>query len=290
MPHNFAIVQPGSLEEIGLQAEATARDADAIGRHYIPKSDKILLASRLLQPGENQALSFEAPKTPGIYPYVCTYPGHWRRMYGALYVVSNLNDYLANPKAYLAGHPMSIKDELLAYNTRSHEWKFGELVSAVKPLATGRSFDVGKQAFKVANCIACHRLSEEGRVFGPDLTKLEKKKQSTEYILQSLLEPSKDIDPKFQSSSFILDSGKIIRGMVVEESADVIKVVIDPIAKAKPTEIKKSSIDERVKSDASIMPKGLLNKLSREEILDLVAYVYARGDKKHKLFEMHHKH
>ena len=38
------------------------------------------------------------------------------------------------------------------------------------------------------------------------------------------------------------------------------------------------------------MPKGLANKLSREEILDLLAYVYARGDMKHKLFEGGHKH
>ena len=47
MPHNLAIVMPGAMEEIGLLAEATARDADAPQRQYIPKSDKILLASRL---------------------------------------------------------------------------------------------------------------------------------------------------------------------------------------------------------------------------------------------------
>ena len=56
-------------------------------RGYIPDSDKILLASRLLQAGDSQTLLFDAPTEPGVYPYVCTYPGHWRRMYGALYVV-----------------------------------------------------------------------------------------------------------------------------------------------------------------------------------------------------------
>ena len=69
---------------------------------------------------------------------------------------------------------------------------------------------------------------------------------------------------------------------------DVVKVVIDPVAKGKPTAIKKSQIEERVKSKVSLMPQGLINKLSREEILDLVAYVFARGDKKHKLFKEHH--
>ena len=48
-------------------------------------------------------LRFEAPTEPGVYPYVCTYPGHWRRMYGAMYVVDDLEGYLADPAAYLAG-------------------------------------------------------------------------------------------------------------------------------------------------------------------------------------------
>ena len=290
MPHNFAIVQPGALEEIGQLGEATASDPDAMLRHYIPKSDKILLASRLLQPKETQALIFEAPKSPGVYPYVCTYPGHWRRMYGALYVVKDLDEYLADPAAYLAAHPLPVKDELLEFNTRGREWTFSELVSAVKPLPAGRAFDVGKQLFKVANCVACHRLNEEGQVFGPDLAKLDEKKRLTDYILQSLLEPSKDIEEKFQSYAFLLDSGKVITGMIVEETPATVAVVIDPIAKGSPTVIQKSEIEERVKATASIMPKGLLDKLSREEILDLIAYIYAGGDKTNKLFDGHHDH
>ena len=51
--------------------------------------------------------------------------------------------------------------------------------------------------------------------------------------------------------------------------------------------LQKSEIEERKKSTVSIMPQGLLSKLTREEILDLIAYVYARGDKKHLLFDEH---
>ena len=287
MPHNFAITQPGALAEVGELGEATGRDADAEARHYIPKSDKILLASKLLQPGQKQALSFEAPQQPGVYPYVCTYPGHWRRMYGALYVVGNLEEYQANPEAYLAANPLPIKDELLTFNTRSHEWKFDELAAEVKQLPMGRSFGVGKQLFKVASCVGCHKLDNEGRVFGPDIAKLDEKKHNTEYILRSILEPSKDIDQKFQSHTFLLASGKIATGMIVEDKPDEIHIVIDPLAKGKPTIIKKDDIEDQKKSDVSLMPKGLLDKLTREEILDLVAFVYARGDKKHKLFAEH---
>jgi putative heme-binding domain-containing protein len=287
-PHNFAIVQPGSLEEVGELAEATGRDADAQARHYIPVSDKIMLASKALETGKTQALAFDVPKQLGVYPYVCTYPGHYRRMFGALYVVANLEEYQANPAAYLAANPLPIKDEMLKFSTRNYEWKFDELAGDVKELPMGRSFEVGKRLFKFASCVGCHKLDNEGRVFGPDLAKLDEKKHKTEYILQSILDPSKEIDKKFQSHTFLLASGKIVTGMIVEDKPDEIHIVIDPLAKAKPTIIAKDDIEEQVESKVSQMPQGLLNKLTHEEILDLIAFVYARGEKKHKLFEDHH--
>jgi putative heme-binding domain-containing protein len=119
---------------------------------------------------------------------------------------------------------------------------------------------------------------------------LDKKKQTTEHILQSIIDPSKVIDEKFQSYTFVLDSGKTITGMILEETGAEVKVVIDPLAKNRPTILKKDEIEFRKKSTVSIMPKGMVNKLSKEEILDLIAFVFARGDKKHKLFEMGHKH
>ena len=288
MPHNFAIVQPGALEEVGQLAEATARDADAKDRQFVPKSDKILLASRLLDAGQTQALNFDVPAAPGVYPYVCTYPGHWRRMYGALYVVTNLEEYQRNPDAYLAANPLALKDDMLKYTGRNTEWKFDDLVGSVKPLPKGRSHEVGKNLFKVANCVGCHKLGGEGRELGPDLTKIEPMKRTTDQLLRSVLEPSKEIAEKFNSYTFILDSGKIVTGMIVEENASQVKVLVDPLAKGEPAIIQKSEIEERKKSTTSIMPQGLLNKLTREEILDLIAYIYAGGDKNHALFDTHH--
>lgn len=287
MPHNFAITVPGALEEIGLLAESTGNDPDAMDRQYIPESDKILLGSLLLQSGEDQAIAFDVPSTPGIYPYLCPYPGHWRRMYGALIVVENLAEYQASPTKYMAAHPLPLKDELLAFNTRGRQWKYDDLIDEVKSLSGGRSFTVSKQLFKVSNCVACHKLNDEGQVFGPDLAKLDEKKRTYEHILRSLLEPSKEIDEKYQSQVFELVSGKIITGMVVDETGDVVKIVIDPVAKGEPNVIPKSDIDVRVKSKISIMPQGLLDRLAREEILDLIAYIYAGGDEKHMLFQKH---
>ncbi|HWA97773.1 MAG TPA: PVC-type heme-binding CxxCH protein [Pirellulales bacterium] len=280
MPHNFVIAQPGSLEEIGLEAEATAQSPDAAKRNFVPKSKKILLGSKLLQPRESQKLSFTAPKTPGIYPYVCTYPGHWRRMYGALYVVENVDDYLANPEAYLAAHPLEIKDALLKDRRPRTEWKLDDLAQPVAQLA-GRSYGNGKQMFTAATCIACHKLEGVGNEFGPDLSKLDPKKTPLD-ILTDLLDPSAKINEKYQTWVFQTSDGKVITGIILEETPSRFRVIENPLAKAEPVNINKSDIEDQQKSPVSIMPKGLLDKLSKDEILDLVAYLASRGDKQSK--------
>lgn len=289
MPHNFAIVMPGALEEVGQAAEATGRDPSAPARHYIPESDQILLGSRLLQPGEQQALSFEAPTKPGVYPFVCTYPGHWRRMHGALYVVADPAAFEAEPQEYLAAHGVEVQDELLATASRGRAWTFDDLIADVEPLPTDRSFEVGRELFKAATCTGCHQLGGEGRVFGPDLAKLDDKKRQGSYILRSIVEPSRDIEEKYQSYAFQM-AGNTIVGMIIEETEDQVHVVVDPLAKDKATVLDRDEIDAQKKSEVSQMPLGLLDRFSREEILDLIAYVYAGGDMHHKIYKHGHHH
>ena len=270
-----------------MLAEETAQDADAMERQYVPKTDKILVASKLLQPGDSQAISFEVPKTPGVYPIICTYPGHWRRMYAALYVVESLEDYDADPKAFFTKHDGMVKDELLADIGKERDWKLDELIDSVKPLEGPRSFDVGHNAFTVSSCVACHKLGGQGQQVGPELTKLETDKRDPEHILRSLISPSEKIDEKFQQHQFFLNSGKTVTGMIVKETPDAYTIVDNPLAKTKPIVIAKDDVDEKVASKLSIMPTGLLGKLTREEILDLIAYIHTGGDKKHPLFGEH---
>jgi putative heme-binding domain-containing protein len=289
MPHNFVIVRAGALEEVGLAAEAQATQPGALERNYVPASDKILLSSRLLQPRQSQKLSFAVPKEPGIYPYVCTYPGHWRRMYGALYVVENLEEYLADAEAYMAAHPLPIHDPLLKFNRPRKEWKLEELAASIEQLEHGRSFTTGKEMFQVAGCVACHKLNGSGQEFGPDLAKLDPKLKSLD-ILKEILDPSAKINEKYQTYTFETTAGKVITGLVLEEGKSTIKVIENPLLKAEPIVIKVSDIAERQKSPTSIMPKGLFDKLTLEEILDLLAYVSSRGNPKSPFFEGGHDH
>jgi len=283
MPHNLVITQPGAMEEIGMAAEGAAARPEFQARQFVPQSDKVLAASRLLQPRESQRLSFTAPTRPGVYPYVCTYPGHWRRMYGSLYVVADPDACNAGPEAYLAAQKIEIKDALLKDRRPRTEWKVEDLAQAVTQLS-GRNFGNGKQMFKVSTCIACHKMEGEGNAFGPDLAQLDSKWSPVD-ILREIIIPSNKINEKFQSEIFELSNGKLITGIVLEEKDGQIKIVENPLASTAATILKKDQVESRKKSPTSLMPKGMLDKLSRDEVLDLVAYIVAKGDKKSPVFQ-----
>ncbi len=85
MPHNCAIVKPGTADKVG--EAAIALGVKGMNMNYIPDSDEILYHTKLLQPGITESIYFVAPEKPGNYTYVCTYPGHHLIMRGVLRVV-----------------------------------------------------------------------------------------------------------------------------------------------------------------------------------------------------------
>jgi putative heme-binding domain-containing protein len=211
-------------------------------------------------------------------------------MYGALYVVADHEGYLADPEGYLAKNALPIRDELLKFNRPRKEWKFEELAGEVEKMREGRSFATARQMFTVASCVSCHKMGGVGFEVGQDLTKLDPKVDKPTEILRHILEPSLKIDDKYQSWVFDLTSGKKVTGMVLEQKDGAYKVIENPLLKAEPIIIKEGDIDQKTKSATSIMPKGALDKLTKEEILDLIAYIIAKGDEKHALFQGGHGH
>jgi azurin len=98
MPHNFVITAPGAMQEIAVAAGQMQPPADPNAKSYVPDSPKVLESLTLVQPDESASLSFTAPTTPGEYDYVCTFPGHWVRMYGVMLVVPDLDAWEKDPK------------------------------------------------------------------------------------------------------------------------------------------------------------------------------------------------
>ena len=87
--HNLVIVQAGSLDKIGLKADLMAAEPDGLDKNYVPDDPDVLHWTPQITLGiaRSHALNFFAPEKPGDYPYICTFPGHWRVMRGVMKVV-----------------------------------------------------------------------------------------------------------------------------------------------------------------------------------------------------------
>jgi len=86
-PHNLLILQPGTpVESVGMAANEMAKSPEGAKNNFIPEDDRILLSTKMLAPNSSETLRFLAPKKPGIYPFLCTFPGHWVLMKGEMVV------------------------------------------------------------------------------------------------------------------------------------------------------------------------------------------------------------
>jgi putative membrane-bound dehydrogenase-like protein len=90
MQHNLVIIKPGTLEKVGAAADVLARDPKGAEKNYVPQVPEVLHATKLVGTDESFVLEFTAPAASGDYPFVCTFPGHWRGMNGVMKVVSSV--------------------------------------------------------------------------------------------------------------------------------------------------------------------------------------------------------
>ena len=88
MQHNFVLGAPGSLNAIGEAGDRLATSPGGLAQAYVPDVPQVLFSTKLLEPGQTVTFQFRAPAAAGQYPYVCTFPAHWRTMNGVLNVIT----------------------------------------------------------------------------------------------------------------------------------------------------------------------------------------------------------
>jgi putative membrane-bound dehydrogenase-like protein len=86
MPHNIVITKPGSMEKVGTASDKMMMDNKAAEKNYVPEMSEVLFSSPLVNADETYRLTFKVPSEKGEYPYICTFPGHWRLMRGVMTV------------------------------------------------------------------------------------------------------------------------------------------------------------------------------------------------------------
>ena len=132
--------------------------------------------------------------------------------------------------------------------------------------------EAGRPLFE-KQCAICHRFGALGKDVGPDLTTITSRFKKQD-ILDSILWPSKVISDQYQAEMLELKDGKVITGVLVRESAAAV-VVRTADAPDKPVSVPKGQIANRAPSTVSLMPEGLLDGLTDEQIADLLAFTLA---------------
>jgi hypothetical protein len=163
------------------------------------------------------------------------------------------------------------------------QWTVADLVPALDAELHHRNFEKGRQLFATAACYRCHRVRGEGGSVGPDLTGVGGRFNSRD-LLESLIEPNKVISDQYQKTVFALSDGRVVEGRVINLNEDKLMVLTDMFNPAALESIPTRDIEESQPASTSMMPAGLLDRFTRDEVLDLVAFLRSGGDPGHAAF------
>lgn len=121
------------------------------------------------------------------------------------------------------------------------------------------------------NCANCHKLFDAGGAIGPEITGAQR--TNLDYLLENLVDPSAAISRDFQMQIIQTTGGRVITGLAVaeNENAVTIQTVNEKVV------VPRAEIEERATATVSMMPDRMLDKLSFEEIRDLISYLSSPG-------------
>ena len=152
------------------------------------------------------------------------------------------------------------------------DWELDDLVGSIGSRDKTPDLARGKRLFNEALCSACHQISGQGTQVGPDLTDVGRR-FSQHDILRAVLMPSEVIAEKYRDTVVVDIEGNVTVGQIRGENKS--ELVLTPDA-TNPDKVVRVAIDKVVERSASVaspMPSNLLDTLTKDEILDLLAFL-----------------
>ena len=139
-----------------------------------------------------------------------------------------------------------------------------------RPERQAPSVAAGRAAYEKV-CAACHRFGSIGTDIGPDLSTLNSRFQKKD-IVESILWPSKTISDQYDVTMIETTDGKTVAGFVVREQGDLLVMRTADIV-GRQFDVPKASVKKQTKSPVSMMPEGLVDELSQQQIAGLIAFL-----------------
>jgi cytochrome c len=179
--------------------------------------------------------------------------------------------------------------DLHAPKTHVQKWSVADLATHLTKVDGRRSLERGWAIFRQIGCVNCHRLGGLGADTGPDLAevaqRMSQKPNPRLALLHELVEPSLVVADKFKPVDVFTSDGLRLRGIVVSEDGKAVRLRRLPPEPPDIQEISRKEIDEISQLTTSPMPEGVLDLLSLEEILDLIALLESGGNPQSSAFQ-----
>jgi len=198
---------------------------------------------------------------------------------GALQLMQSLSDGSSNESlqaevlARISEQPAHLRD--LFERFLPEEMRTKRLGSVIRPetlLAIRGDAERGKAVFfqtSGVQCKSCHKIDGVGTDIGPDLSQIGKKYDRAK-ILENILQPSKEIDPKYRVHLVQTVDGQVQSGLLIKNEPP--EVVLKD-AKGQLISIPSADVEQLAPQQQSMMPDLLLRDLTAEQVADLIAYL-----------------
>lgn len=175
--------------------------------------------------------------------------------------------------AHASKQPAHIRDLFERFLPEEERTKrLGSVIRPAAILALQGDVARGKAVFAATTgvqCKSCHKIGEVGTEIGPDLSKIGKKYDRAK-ILENILQPSKEIDPKFRVHLVQTVDGVVHSGLLTKNEGGE---VILKDAKGKLIRLESGEIEQMAPQQQSMMPDLLLRDMTAEQVTDLIAYL-----------------
>ena len=172
------------------------------------------------------------------------------------------------------GHPQPHIRELFERFVPSDQrpQRLGNVVNPTQILSLAGDVSRGARLFAATEgiqCKSCHQINKVGTAIGPDLSHVGKQLTRSQ-ILQSILTPSEEINPKFVTYLAETSQGRVVTGLLVEQTKQ--RIVLRD-ARNQRIELQASELELLVPQPKSLMPDLLFKDLNATQLADLIAYL-----------------
>jgi putative heme-binding domain-containing protein len=157
------------------------------------------------------------------------------------------------------------------------QWTMDDLLPVTAQEMDNRDLESGRRSFAEAMCLKCHRFNQTGGVTGPNLTGVGKR-YDIHTLIQSIIDPSAVISDQYDTYAVTMKDGQTHTGRIGDINTETVYLMVDLFNPADMMYVPHDNMEEIRRVQLSMMPEGLVDSFTRDDILDMIAYMQSANE------------